>query len=500
MEAEIAALKEKGTWEIVQRPADVPVIDCRWVYKIKDVPGEVPKIKSRLVARGFTQEYGINYWETYSPVVKCSTMRLLFAIAAQYKWSVEQCDVKNAYVNSPLNEEIYMRQPPGFVEGNQRNMVCKLKKSLYGLKQSGHEWNRVLNDSLVDKLKFNRLVTDPCVYIKRDRKNNPLIIAVYVDDILIMSPEKVMITEFKRELNEQYKIDDMGIVSKIIGIEVKITEQYIELKQSALIEKLLKRHGMGECKIASSPLEERIKLDPCDSKGQDCAKCVKVDASSYRSIIGSLNYIASSTRPDLMFSLSYLSQFNQAPHEEHLLAAKRVLRYLKGTINYAIRYGETSDELTGYVDADWAGCCIDRRSYTGYIMKMSGGSISWESKKQPTVALSSTEAEYMALTQAGKEIEFLKNIMMELKVESLLKLPVRINCDSNGARNLSKNVGYSPRTKHIDVRHHYIRELINRNIAAVDYINTIENPADLLTKALGRIKHLKFIEIVLSIQ
>lgn len=490
MNHEYDALIKNKTWDLVEKPKGVPVVDCKWVFKIKrDEMGNISKFKSRLVARGFTQRFGINYWDTYSPVVKNSTLRLLLAVAVEEDYIIEQIDVRNAYINSDLQEVIYMNQPKCFVKNE--NLVCKLNKSLYGLKQSGYEWNKCLNEKLVNELKFNRLKTDPCVYVK-SVNGVKIIIAVYVDDILLFSKNQSAIKQVKCALSKFFDIDDIGECRHVLGLDINKSENSLSLKQRQYTVDILEKFQMSDCKAVSTPINPGEKLSGCD--GNPCGKCGIVDQTYYRSIIGSLMFLAVSSRPDIAFAVSMLSRFNNNPHVEHITAAKRVLRYLKGTVDYELQFRKTERKLVGYVDADWGNDLADRRSYTGFVFLLAGGPISWEAKKQTTVALSSTEAEYMAVTQAAKEAMFIQHVLQELEVSGHWEWPTTLFCDNAGAIQLAKNQGYQPRTKHIDIRHHFIRELVEKQDIEMIHVGTREMIADILTKGLGNILHNYFCE------
>lgn len=484
MRKEISALEENETWDLIRPPSDSDIVDCRWVYKIKtSATGEI-KYKARLVARGFSQIYGENYWETYAPVVKSSTIRLLIASAVESGMKIGQLDVRNAYVKSELKECVYMRQPPGFEKG--RGLVCKLKKSLYGLKQAGHEWSQCLNDFLEEELKFTRLESDPCVYIKEDG-NNTIIITVYVDDLLIFCRKTRIIDEFKTQFNNKFEIEDLGECKKIIGIELDHREDgSIAIHQRQFISDLLEKYNMQHCKTTRTPLQQSQEL-VCDRENHD--ECELVNEKEYRALIGKLLYISGSTRPDIAFSISSLSRFNNKPHKIHQKAAINILRYLKGTINYEIVYKRTGESLYGHSDADYSNCKIDRRSYTGFVIILAGAPVSWESRKQPTVALSSTEAEYMAITSAAKEIMFLYQVMGELNLGMYCKAPINLFSDNMSAIKLASKIGFSTRTKHIDVRHHYIRKLVKNKKIELIHVGTEDMMADICTKSLGPIKH-----------
>lgn len=484
MAAEIDALKRNETWELMEPPPGVNIVDCRWVYKVKKCPDGKEKYKARLVARGFSQIYGDSYWETYAPVVKCSTVRMLLACAAERNWHIGQIDVRNAYVKSDLKETVYMRQPYGFEQG--AGLVCKLKKSLYGLKQAGHEWNQCLCEHLVTEMGCVQMKSDPCIY-ERGTGDTRIIISVYVDDILIFGAAKNAIEAFKAEFSEKFEIDDLGDCRKIIGIEVDRTpEGSVMIRQRGFIEELLRLYGLEECNEKKTPINVSLEL-VCGKV--DCNQCELANETEYRAIIGRLIYLAGSTRPDIAYTVSNLSRFNSKPHKTHMESAVRVLKYLKGTINHSIVYRKTGMELYGHCDADWGNCKIDRRSYTGFVMILAGGPVAWEAKKQPTVALSSTEAEYMALTSAGKEIRFCRQVLKELKLKDFCDGTTKLCSDNKSAIYLAERVGYNPRTKHIDVRHHFIRELVRRQCVMLSHVGTEDMIADICTKGLGPIKH-----------
>lgn len=487
MKAELSALQSRGTWEIVKCPQNAIVVDSRWVFKIKKSPdGSEVKLKSRLVARGFSQQYGVNYFDTYAPVVKNSCVRLLLSVAVECEMFVEQIDIKNAYVNSDLEEVVYMQPPEGLTV--DRGSVLKLNKSLYGLKQSGHQWNKCLNKVLVDKMKFKRLKSESCIY-KRGAKREMIILAIYVDDIMIFAFDQSKISEIKNQIKSEFEIDDIGECRKVIGMHVNCTPGQIELHQKPMIECVLKEAGLEMCKVRATPLESGLKLERCERK-EPGAECGVVDGTHYRSLLGKLNYLASTTRPDLTFAISYLSQFNQCPHVDHLGAVKSVLRYLAGTADRGIRYVKAGEPLVAYTDADWGQCVIDRRSYSGYVTRHSGGPVSWAAKKQESVADSSTVAEYMAMTYATKEIMFLRNILEELDLHAVYGGgAITMKCDNQGAMHLAMNNGYSPRTKHVAIKHHFIREAVDNHIVKLEYVDTEHNLADIFTKALKPVVH-----------
>lgn len=495
MESEMSALTERDTWEVVRRPKFTKVIGCRWVYKIKRSQSEI-KLKSRLVAQGFNQVFGVNYFDTYAPVVKSSSIRVLMAIAVKNNLIVHQIDIKNAYVNSDLDEVIYMEQPEGFVVKNKNEFVLKLNKSLYGLKQSGNQWNKCINEVLVDKLKFKRMEKDPCMYKRGDSfQADMIIIAIYVDDIIIFGNTEKCVNEFKNDIKNEFEIDDIGMCKKILGVNVENKNNKLELNQRELILDLLKCTELESCNGVDTPMEVH-QLEMCNGK---CSENDRVNSTEYRSLVGKLNYLAGMTRPDLQYSLSFLSQFNKCPHKCHMMELTRVIKYLKRTLNYGIEYHKDAPIIEVFVDADWANCVEDRLSYTGYVIKMSGGPVAWMSKKQRDVSLSSTEAEYVAITYVVQEVLFIKQLLDELEMaETYGDHVIKIYCDNNSAISLTKNIGYSPRTKHIAVRYHFIRNLVKDKVIQLEHIGTSDNVADVLTKPLRRILHEKFKNLLIK--
>jgi hypothetical protein len=411
--SELTSLHKAGTWRYVQKPSDANLVGCRWVFKIKrDKDGGIHKFKARLVAQGFTQVYGIDYAETYAPVARYTSIRLIIALAAHYDWELHQMDVETAYLNGELDTPIYMRAPEGLELIDQpacpASRVCLLIKSLYGLKQSGRRWHANINHSLISN-GFTPLHADRCVYVRR-KADCIDIIALYVDDLLIASSKKVELLAIKRRLTQQYEMEDMGEATFILGIDIARDRAHrsISISQSAYIHTLLKRHGMVDCNATTTPMDGAAATELFTAtQGYQSTDALK---HAYQSIIGGLMFAAVCTRPDITFAVNRLARYCSNPTEAHQAAAKRILRYLKGTADYRITYtgsagAKTVPELVGYCDADWAqDQDSHRKSTSGYAFVMCGGAVSWQSKKQSTIALSSTQAELMAITSATKEL------------------------------------------------------------------------------------------------
>lgn len=491
MRNELQSLMKARTWRYVQKPATANLVGCKWVYKIKrDKDGNIGKFKARLVARGFTQVYGVDYAETYAPVARYSSIRLILALAAHYNWELHQMDVKTAYLNGVLDVPIYMRPPEGLDLIGQAcpaEQVCLLVKSLYGLKQSGRRWHANINHSLISN-GFTPLHADRCVYVRR-KADGIDIIALYVDDLLIASSRYSELLAIKRKLTQQYEMEDMGEASFILGIDIQRdrTKRSISIGQAAYINTLLARHGMVECNVTATPMDAGAAHELMAAA--DSYKAAATLTQAYQSIIGGLMFAAICTRPDISFAVNRLSRYCSNPTEQHYNAAKRVLRYLKGTANQRITYthsAERNPQLIGYCDADWAqdqDC--KRKSTSGYVFVMCGGAISWQSKKQSTIALSSTEAELMAITSSTKELLWFRHHLAGMGLSNTQ--PTTLLVDSQCAIDVANNSRISDRSKHIEVQHFFIRDHIEANTVKLQHTSSDSQAADTLTKPLHRV-------------
>lgn len=512
MVSEIISIIKNETWILVDRPNKENVIGSRIVLRNKfNADGTLERRKARLVAQGFSQEPGIHFQQTFAPVARLSSLRLVTALAAQCKMKIHQLDVTCAYLNGELEEIIYMESPKQLpdilriiteqdnskIGEKARNMlqnlqhgnkVCLLKKSLYGLRQAGRSWYGKLNRTLCD-LGAEPTTSDPCVYSMGEGEDL-LIILIYVDDILIASKSDKMIKELKENLSRKFELKDIGNVNYCLGIEFSQDENGVSLNQRGYITDLLNRFGMMDSKIISTPMDSNVKMiNPTEPATDEEEKL------PYRELVGALTYLAVATRPDISYAVSCLGQFNNCYRKIHWTAAKRVLRYLKESINLGITYRTDNQELKGYVDADWGNCQNDRRSYTGYAFLLSGGPVSWESKKQRTVALSSTEAEFMGMTEIAKETIYLRKFMSELGFADACD-EVQIFTDSMSGLKLAENPTFHNRSKHIDIRYHFIREVLNCRLMKLNHVSSENMVSDVLTKALPRQKHHRCVEML----
>ena len=479
MEVEMQSLEENSVWDLVELPEGKRAIGNKWVYKVKTgADGLIERYKARLVAQGFSQKYGDDYDETFCPVVRLESLRVLIALAVQYGLKLHQVDVTTAFLNGELEEEVYMRQPEGFITQGKEHMVCKLNKSIYGLKQSPRCWNTALDNQL-KQMGFIQSVSDPCIYT--DAGGDKFFIGVYVDDIILAGHSDKRIQEVKDALAMQFDIKDIGNLHYFLGIKVLQDDKSksIWIGQPLYINNLLKKFGMQDCKAVGTPVDVSTKLVKATNNDEI------VDQQLYQSAIGSLLYLSVSTRPDITYAVSTLARFSSEPTKQHWTAAKRVMRYLKGTINHGIHYSKKgSQECICYSDADWAGDIDDRRSTSGYLFQISGGAVTWSSKKQSCVALSTAEAEYIALASTAQEAVWMRQLTTELGNSP--ETATVIYEDNQSAISMTKNPQYHGKAKHIAIKYHFIREQVSNGTVNLQYCPTEEMVADMFTKGLSR--------------
>uniref|UniRef100_A0A2N9HZR4 CCHC-type domain-containing protein n=1 Tax=Fagus sylvatica TaxID=28930 RepID=A0A2N9HZR4_FAGSY len=461
MVEENESLSKNKTWELTELPKGKKPIGCKWVFKKKEAVSEKEgeRFKARLVAKGYSQRHGIDYDEVFSPVVRHTSIRAVLALVADQDLELEQLDVKTAFLHGNLEEEIFMEQPEGFKQPGTENLVCRLKKSLYGLKQSPRQWYKRF-DSYMIQIGYTRCEYDCCVYVRILEDGSYIFLLLYVDDMLIAAKSMCEVNRLKSLLHKEFEMKDLGAAKKILGMEIRRDREArkLWLSQKNYIRKVLEKFSMLDAKPVSTPLANHFRLSgsQCPKNEEEIENMSKVP---YASAVGCLMYAMVCTRPDLAHAVSTVSRYMANPGREHWNAVKWIFRYLKGTAEHGILFSRQpgTNSVVGYVDADYAGEVDDRRSTTGYVFTLSGGPICWKSTLQSIVAMSTTEAEYMAVAEAAKEALWLKGLVKEL---GLNQGGVQMHCDSQSAIYLAKNQVYHARTKHIDVRFHKIRELI----------------------------------------
>lgn len=487
LDEEYESLVKNKTWSLVPLPPGRRPVGFKWVFKVKrNADGTVERYKARGVARGFSQQEGIDYEETFAPVAKFTSFRLLFAMAAAEGLPVSQVDIVTAFLNGDIDEEIYMQQPHGYEVAGKENYVCRLHKSLYGLKQAARCWNIKMHEAMVE-LGFMRIEADRCVYVKLS-DDGKTVVAVHVDDMLVAASTAQRLSDFINSIKTKFSVKVIGEPKLLLGVQVARDDNTgaIKLSQEGYINTVLRRFNMADCHARSTPLPERCVLTKAMRPATDGER-EEMRQMPYASAVGSLMYLMVATRPDIAQAVGALSKFISDPGQQHWEAAKHVLRYLKGTASYGIVYrGGGSLTVEGYTDSDYAGNTENRKSTSGFIYTANGSAISWGSKQQECVTTSSTEAEYVATCKAVKEAMWLRQLLGQLGYDT--SEAMTIYADNQASIKLAKNPALHQRTKHIDVQYHYTRECVENGEVELVYCSTDSNVADMCTKALGRIK------------
>ena len=474
MAAEIRALETNKTWTLVDLPPEKNAIGCKWVYKIKyKSDGTVERYKARLVAKGYSQMEGLDFHETFAPVAKLVTVKVLLALASIKNWHLHHLDVNNAFLHGDLEEDVYMQLPPGFhLKGETR--VCKLHKSLYGLKQASRQWFAKLSSALLAAGYFQSKV-DYSLFTKVS-DGSFIALLIYVDDILVCSNDLSAISSLKSYLHDHFALKDLGSLKYFLGLEVARSKNGIYLSQRKYALDILEDTGFLGSRSSTTPMDPNLQLNSVHGD-------LLHDASLYRRLIGRLIYLTI-TRPDIVFSVQILSQFMDKPRQPHLDAAHHLLRYIKQSPGQGIIFSAVSKiQLNAFCDSDWATCTETRRSITGYSILLGSSPISWKSKKQNTVSRSSAEAEYRAMATTSCEITWLLQLLKDLQVSH--PQPVNMFCDNKAALHIAANPVFHERTKHIEIDCHVIREKIQAGLIRTHHINTKNQLADIFTNALG---------------
>jgi hypothetical protein len=498
MMEEIKNLDDNDVYETVPTPDGVKPISTKPVMRIKlDKNGNIERFKLRIVACGFVQKKGVNYEETFAPVANLESIRIICALAAKYDLELDQMDVSTAYLNGVLDEEIYISPPEGVPI--EDGFCWKLKKSIYGLKQAGRTWNHTL-DAALTKIGFQQLNAETCLYVFRGEKGEVCFLVVYMDDLLLAASTTEFMRTIKTKLLGAFKMRDLGPASFILGLEIirNRANCTIALSQSQYISKVLERCGMTDCSTEKTPMRVTPRVSANDPEDNTILfQCIiGTQLVSYATIVGSLMYAMLGTRPDLAYVVGILGRYSSAPKSCHWEIAKRALRYLKGTREMQLTYHETAVDIGmdfhGWTDADWCGDSDTSKSTSGFVFISNGGAIGWSSKRQTMVALSSTESEYIGLSNAGQHLMWLRTFYEELGHSQ--PGPTELYCDNQAAIILTKDPQYRTRTMHIERKFHFVRDdVVGKGKAIVSYVPTRDMVADIFTKALPTDSHWKFV-------
>ena len=475
MRLEIESIEKNDTWELCDLPSGATAIGVKWVFKTKlDKDGKVDKHKARLVVKGYAQKQGLDYSEVFATVARWDTIRTIFAFAAQRGMKIHQLDVKSAFLYGELEETVFVEQPQGYeVEGKEKK-VYRLKKALYGLKQAPRAWYGRIEGYFV-KEGFKKCPYEPTLFVKPAKGNDFLIVSIYVDDLIITGTSLDLIENFKTSMKSEFEMTDMGEMKYFLGVEMNQSEAGIHLSQRKYAGEILKRFNMEDCNSVKSPIVPGCKLVKDDQSGF-------VDATVYKQMVGCIMYLAA-TRPDIMFVAGQLCRYMETPTEQHMTAMKKVLRYIQGTKELGIFYKRGSyDRLVAYSDSDYAGDYDNRRSTSGYVCFLSGAAIAWSSKRQPIVTLSTTEAEFVAATACACQVMWLRRVFEHIGLAQ--EEGTVINCDNMSTIKLSRNPIMHNRSKHIDVRYYFLRDLVSDGTIELKYCNTQVQVADIMTKPL----------------
>ena len=455
-------------------------------------------------AKRTLQQAGIDFNDTFAPVLRHKSLKVILALTALFDLELVQMDVVTAFLNADIKEQLYMKQPQGYHKGGV-NMVCRLLKSVYGTKQAPHNWNETVNEFLIS-IGFTRCISDTCVYIRKTKTGKIILIGLYVDDLPIAYHKDDLVEweEIKTQFTNRFKMKYLGECRLILGMRItrNRTNKILTIDNEVHINRMLTHFQMSDCQPKSTPATNE-KLIQTPKQDENI-----VDKPYYQSIVGALNYLQQTTRPDIALATNQLCRHASNPGPQHLIAAKRVLRYLRGTAHVGLTYSGGDEilemdkplpiSIETWTDADWGGDLNDRKSTTGLVVKIDGCSVSWSTKKQATVALSTAEAEYMAIAAGVQESLYIKQLLCELLGPSSIPESCKIYTDNQSALCISKNDTNHQRAKHIDIKHHFIRDRVKDGSMNISWVPTSQQMADILTKPLGQFQHIKFREALMN--
>jgi len=478
--SEIQSLEENETWTTVDLPPGKKALTSRWIFRLKkDMFGAITKYKARLVIRGFLQQAGIDYDEIFAPVVRMEALRVLLALVCIEDLEAHAMDIHTAFLNGTVEEDIYMVIPEGMINKMNRGKVFKLLKSLYGLKQAPRAWHKALT-AFLRSIGFEKLMCESCIY-QRIHNGKRQIIAIYVDDLLIITKSTSEMVELKQMIAAKFKSTDQGPVEFLLGLKITRDRERRKMwiSQEANVNEIIKKFNLSHCKPSKTPVANGNKLK--STKGKELSTEMK--SKPFRQAVGTLMYLMIGSRPDLVFAIANVSLHLSSYEKEHWEAVKRVLRYVKGTGSHGLEYGGDSVKLSAYTDSDYAGDVASRKSTSGYVTFVGDCAVTWSARKQRIVATSTAEAEYIALAHCAREVLFLRQFLKELGYP---QEPTVIREDNQACITIAENPAHHARTKHIDVRYHFIRERIELGQIKLEFVGSKENVADIFTKGLDQ--------------
>ncbi|GKB08984.1 ribonuclease H-like domain-containing protein [Tanacetum coccineum] len=473
MHDEYNALVKNGTWILVPRPSNVNLVRSMWLFKHKfHADGTLSRYKARLVANGSSQQLGVDFDETFSPVVKPATIRTVLSLAVSRRWPIHQLDVKNAFLNGDLSETVYMHQPPGFVDSRYPHHVCLLQRSLYGLKQAPRAWFQRFA-GYATRAGFSPSRCDSSLFIYTQGSQVAYLL-IYVDDIILTASSSVLLRQIIDSLHKEFDMTDLGALNYFLGISAVRHSTGLFLSQKKYALQLLERAHMVNCNPSRTPVDTDSKLGPDGVPVQD--------PTLYRSLAGGLQYLTF-TRPDLSYAVQQICLYMHDPREPHFAALKRILRYVQGTLDLGLHlYASATTSLVGYTDADWAGCSSTRRSTFGYCVFLDDNLLSWSAKRQYTISRSSAKAEYRGVANVVAETAWIRNLLYEL--HSPLLTATLVYCDNVSAVYMSANPVQHQRTKHIEIDIHFVRDMVKAGHVRILPVLSRFQYADIFTKGL----------------
>ena len=476
MYEELEALARNRTWDLIDASVAANIVGCKWVFTIKRHPdGSIDRFKAHLVAKGFHQRPGVDFQETFSPVIKPATIRLVLSVSVSHNWQLRQLDVNNAFLQGQLDEEVFMSQPPGFKDKTQPLAVCKLHKAIYGLKQAPRAWYKELCTFLLHS-GFTNSLADASLFIYNET-GTLIYLLVYVDDIIITGNNNTVVNTVIQSLSTRLSLKDLGFLFYFLGIEVSRTKHGLSLNQHRYIADILHKTKMTTATPATTPMCATTPLTLHTGTPLP-------DPTEYRATVGSLQYL-SLTRRDISYAVNKLSQYMHRPTTDHWTAVKRILRYLVGTHTNGLFFStQNTPSLHAFTDADWAGDKDDYMSTGAYLVYYGSHPIAWSSKKQSGIARSSTEAEYRSVANTTAEVTWIKSLLTELGIKTTTA--PAIYCDNKGATYLCANPMFHSRMKHLALDYHFVRNHVQAGNIRVSHIHSSDQLADALTKPLSR--------------